>query len=241
LIAFAPARRRGLEILDDPSVDPALAIRSLRDVAKANRLFGGRRAILLELESLAHRLPAHATLLDVGTGLGDIPAAAERAMARRDIRLTTIGIELDRHLAFEAAAACSLVVVGSATRLPFPSASVDVVTCSQVLHHFEGDDAIALLRECTRVARHAVIVGELRRSWLAMAGLWSMSFFLGFHPVSRHDGLVSIRRGFTTRDLRDLVRGSTGAQPRVRQRLGWRVTAVWPAAHTHTLAGDTHR
>ena len=222
-----PARRRGVEILDDPSTDAALAVRSLRDVAKANLLFGGRRAIVSELERLMLGSQSSATLLDVGTGLGDIPASASARLGQKRVSLTTIGVELDGALAREAAAHCTYAVVGSAMQLPFRTGSIDFVTCSQVLHHFAGNEAVALIRECTRVARQAVIVGDLRRSWFAVAGLWASSFLLGFHPVSRHDGIVSILRGFTVADLTELVHRSTGIDPRVRKRLGWRVTAVW--------------
>jgi SAM-dependent methyltransferase len=235
---FVPARRRGVEILDDPSTDADLSIRSLYDVAKANRLFGGSRAIITELDRVLPRTAQSATLLDVGTGLGDIPASATRHAHRRNVKLTTIGVELDLVLAREASRRCTHAVVGSAMQLPFPRSSIDFVTCSQVLHHFDGEDARALLRECSRVARCAVIVGDLRRSWLAVAGLWASSFLLGFHPVSRHDGIVSILRGFTVDDLDELVHESTGANATVRKRLGWRVTAVWQPDHADNRNGS---
>jgi hypothetical protein len=232
---LTPARRRGVEILDDPSTDSALAVRSLRDVAKANFLFGGRRAIIAELDRVLPADRSSVSLLDVGTGLGDIPASATARYKRKQVTLTTIGVELDAALAHEASARCTHAVVGSAMQLPFRAGSIDIVTCSQVLHHFAGNDAMALVRECTRVARQAVIVGDLRRSWLAVAGLWASSFLLGFHPVSRHDGIVSILRGFTVDDLTELVQSSTGIDPRVQKRLGWRVTAVWhPQSAPHS-------
>jgi hypothetical protein len=62
---------------------------------------------------------------------------------------------------------------------------------------------------------------------LAVAGLWLFSFVLGFHPVSRHDGIMSIRRGFRPGELREIVKGATGAEPRIREYLGFRVTAAW--------------
>ena len=247
-VMLTPTRRRGVEILDDPSQNPALAVRSLRDVALANRLFGGRRAILRELRGLVKRaLDQHEasnratrkrtptsdvtiTLLDIGTGLGDIPLAAARETDQVGVRLLTIGLELSPAIAKAAESACSYVVVGDSLRLPFADDSVDIVTCSQVLHHFDGAAAERLLRECQRVARVGIVIGELQRSWLAVAGLWCASFLLGFHPVSRHDGIVSILRGFTSPELHRLVRRVTGARVRVHRHLGWRVTATWNPA-----------
>lgn len=178
---------------------------------------------------LRHRPPQGTplVLLDVGTGLGDIPAAASRMAATMRYPLVTIGAELIPALAAQASAVCSHAVAADALRLPFADQSVDIVTCSQVLHHFEGGEADTLLRECTRVARVAVIVGELRRSWPAVAGLWVASFVLGFHPVSRHDGIVSILRGFTQTDLAELVTRATGCHVVASRAPGFRVVAVW--------------
>jgi len=233
---FTPARRRGSEILDDPNADAALSLRSLRDVALANRLFGGKRAVLFELDKLLRAYPAGSTvtMLDVGTGLGDIPAAAAQLAASRGVNLRTIGLERAPQLASAAAQQCHHAVAGDAMGLPFADGAIDIVICSQVLHHFDGLDAARLLQECTRVVRTAVIVGDLRRSWLAVAGLWLSSFVLGFHPVSRHDGVVSVLRGYTPAELRVLVREATGCRCDVWPGWGFRLTAVWSPAVRHS-------
>ena len=227
---LTPARRRGVEILDAPDVDPALVERSLRDVALANRLFGGASAVLAELAPVFETLRAagsDATLLDVGTGLGDIPAAAIGAAARRGLRLQTIGLDAAEELARASRGRTNLSVCGSALALPFRSNSVDVVTCSQVLHHFTGEDASRLIAEMDRVARVRVVISDLRRGWAAAAGIWLASFPLGFHPVSRHDGVVSVMRGFTAGELRDHVHAAVGATPRLAHHLIARITASW--------------
>lgn len=226
-----PPRRRGVELLEEPGVDAALLRRSLADVARANRLFGGTRAVLAELDLVVRELPADATLLDVGTGIGDIPARAAKLAARRGVRLTTIGLDGAEPLAAASRARTAAAACADARRLPFADRSVDVVTCSQVLHHFGDEEARIVLREMHRVARHRVIVADLRRSWIAAAGIWMVSFPLGFHPVSRHDGVVSVMRGYTVPELGTLVSTSLDASPEVRRRLGFRITASWrPAA-----------
>ena len=227
---LTPARRRGMEILDAPDVDPALVERSLRDVALANRLFGGRWAVLAELARIFPTLARRgdeATLLDVGTGLGDIPAAARGAAARRGLTLRAIGLDSAEELARACRTRTDSSVCGSALALPFPSGSVDVVTCSQVLHHFPDDEARLVIAEMDRVARVAVVISDLRRGWAPAAGIWLASFPLGFHPVSRHDGVLSVLRGFTGRELREHVRAATGVTPRIGHHLIARVTATW--------------
>lgn len=233
---LTPSRRRDAEILDDPDADPALALRSLRDVALANAFFGGKRAVVREVGVTIASLPrgSRCSLLDVGTGIGDIPRAAQRQGARRGIAVETIGLELSVAIAQASAARCTHAVAADALALPFASGSIDIVTCSQVLHHFDGAPAAQLLRECTRVARLAVIIGDLRRSWIAIAGLWAGSYLLGFHPVSRHDGIVSIRRGYTLDELQALVQSSTGCEPHTHGGLGFRVVARWSPRSSFT-------
>lgn len=224
---LTPKRHRSFEYLDDPGTDPALRERSLRDVRRANTVLGGANAVLAELRRLMPSLGDEASLLDVGTGLADIPVRARRLAARHDIRLTTFGVDQAETLA----AVCGEVLDGSACadarRLPFANASVDVVICSQVLHHFEDDEIAIVLREMHRVARTAVIVSDLRRSWFAAGGFWLVAWLLGFHAITRHDGAVSVLRGFTNRDLADHVQHATGHVATVRRHLGYRLTATW--------------
>jgi 2-polyprenyl-3-methyl-5-hydroxy-6-metoxy-1,4-benzoquinol methylase len=204
----------------------------MEDVARANALFGGAHAVLAELEDVfTEALAAHPrqllTLLDVGTGLGDIPARVRERAARRGISVQTVGLDTSNVLAVAAHADALPIVRADALALPMANRSVDIVMCSQVLHHFRGDDGARLLRELDRVARVRVVVSDIRRTWLAAAGIWLASWPLRFHPVSRHDGVVSVLRGFTRDELAAAVKAAVGVAPRVRRHRGFRVTASW--------------
>lgn len=225
---LTPRRRRGVEILDERGVDPALRLRSLADVTRSNRLFGGRAAVVAEaVRALPHVGGTTATLLDVGSGLGDIPAAVDAAARRHGIRMGTFCVDLAPELLSASRTLGVEGVCADAFSLPFADSSIDIVTCSQLLHHFPEAEARTLLQELHRVARDRVIVGDLRRSWIAAAGFWLASFPLGFHPATRHDGVLSVLRGFTASELTSLVRQAVGVTPVVRRRPGWRLTAVW--------------
>lgn len=225
---LVPRRHRGFEHLDDPRTDPALRERSLRDVRRANTLLGGAWAVLSELRRLLpSAIDGRATLLDVGTGLADIPIRARTAARERGVALAIFGVDEAETLARGGRRLLDGSTCADARRLPFADASMDVVICSQVLHHFEDAELPVVLRELSRVARRFVVVSDLRRSWLAAAGFWLMTWPLRFHPVSRHDGVTSVLRGFTTTELARHVRLATGRDPTVRRHPGFRITATW--------------
>lgn len=216
------------ELLDDPRADDAAVLASLADVARSNRLFGGRRAALAALEGFFREAAraADPVLLDVGTGLGDIPAAAARRARERGLALRLVAVE--RHPAAARAARERGVpcAVADATALPLRDGAADFVLCSQLLHHCAGDAAGRLVRELDRVARRGVVVADLRRSLLAAAGFFLAAFPLRFQPTTRRDGVTSVLRGFTAAELANLCRGA-GVEAKVRRHAGFRLTASW--------------
>lgn len=223
-MGFSPQRRRGTEYLDAPDVPSALRQRSHRDIALANVVFGGRRALRLALREAASSLPPNCIVLDVGAGIGAGSRWIQRCLAESGITATVVALDIDPALA---KASALPALCASATRLPIRSGSVDLVVCSLLLHHFADDALSSALCELNRVAKTAVLVADLRRSWIAAGGLWLCSFLLGFHPVSRHDGVVSVLRGFTANELQQLVSATTGASAQVTRWLGFRITAYW--------------
>ena len=241
------SRETRREILDDPAVDPTDRERSLRDVERSNVLFGGRRAVMLALRPLfddiikmsrsaaapssaASRRP-EASLLDVGTGRADLPGRAREIARRRGLALRTVAIDGAFSLVSAARHRVNEVICADALVLPLADRSVDFVLCSQLLHHFDHDRGLALIAELDRVARRRVIISDLRRSWIAAGGFALAASVLRFHPITRHDGRISVLRGFTEGELGGMVVTATGVQPAIRRRLGYRLTASWtPAA-----------
>jgi SAM-dependent methyltransferase len=218
----------GAELLDDPAADPAIVAESLRNIARANRWFGGAAAVRFGLDQTIGRIPPGQTLslLDLGTGLGDLPRAAIRWGARREIRITPVGLERNRAAAALARASGLATAVACAGTPPIPDKGVDVVLVSQVAHHLDGQSVVRLFRTCDRLARRAVIVADLRRHALAAPSFWCGARLLGFDSVTLTDGVTSIRRGFSRRELLDLM-GLAGVQGSVHRRPGFRLVATW--------------
>ncbi len=221
----------GHEVLDEPGVSAELVARSHVDIARANALFGGTRAVLSRVRAIASRLPETPLVVDVGAGSGDILDAVCATLRETGRRPRPVAIDVALELAPQVRRRGSHFICGSILALPLPTASADLVIAAQVVHHFPPQALAAIFAELHRVARHGVLISDLRRSWLAAAGLWVTSFPLGFHPVSRHDGVVSVLRGFAPDELHRAILQSTGITPTVTTHLGWRVTADWHPNH----------
>jgi hypothetical protein len=220
----------GSEALDAPSCPPDIVRAALTDIARANTLFGGRAAVWFGVRQLLQGVSRPVTVLDIGAGCGDI-ASFVRQRARM-IGVTVLPVALDRHPA--AAQLCRQrglpCIVADASCLPLPNDAVDIVIASQVLHHFSRDGAIQLLRTFAPVGRIGMVIADLRRSPAAAAGIWLAGLALGFHPITRKDGVTSVRRGFNAGELGNLMK-SAGLEASVHRRPGYRLVATHRSSH----------
>jgi SAM-dependent methyltransferase len=222
----------GRELLDDPDADPAAVRISLRNVARANRWFGGAAAVRFGLRRLLRDVPRGRplTLLDLGTGAGDLPRRAVVWARRRGHLLRPLGLELSRPAAALAQAGGVPCAVACAGSPPLREKAVDLVLVSQVAHHLADESAVRLFQACDRLARRAVIVADLRHGPLGPPAFWVGARALGFDAVTVADGMTSLRRGYTPARLRGLL-AAAGVRGIVERRPGYRLVATWqPAA-----------
>jgi hypothetical protein len=218
----------GTELLDNADADPALVAESLRNIARANRWFGGAAAVRYGLDRTLKQVQPGSTLslLDLGSGLGDLPRVASRWGATRGIRVEPIGLELNRSAAALSRASGLPTAVACAGAPPIEDKGVDIVLVSQVAHHLTRGSVLHLLRTSDRLARRAVILADLRRHPLAPAAFWCGARLLRFDPITVADGMTSLRRGFTRAELQILL-AEAGISGRVDQRPGFRLVATW--------------
>ena len=200
------------ELLDGPLDDPAALRGNLRDLERANRWLGGASLSARAIGALAGDREA-LTVLDVGTGAADIPAALLARAARDGRQLRVTGID-SRPEVLSAAVVrrphLSMTPglelhVGDGRSLPFPDRSFDIAHASLLLHHLEPTMAVALLREMSRVARRGIVVNDLIRGRLAWVGAWLLSHFATRNRYTRHDAPLSVRRAYTVAELTSLI------------------------------------
>lgn len=208
-------RATALELIDGPLDSEAELRRSFRDIAIANRWFGGTGAVKRAIGDLEP-----SSILDVGTGIADIPFEVRRAaLARgRDLHITCLDNN-DLLLAYARERYSSdpglSFVRGNATVLPFGEGAFDVAMCNLALHHFDPPAAVALLAELRRVSRIAPVVTDLQRSAVAYLATFAFTRFFTRNRLTRHDGPLSARRAYTPAEALSLAREAGWQAPRV--------------------------
>jgi ubiquinone/menaquinone biosynthesis C-methylase UbiE len=201
------------ELLDQEWHDPDALAGNLRDIRAVNHLAGGVATVLRHLPRLVERVPRGqpVELLDLATGSGDIPRAVADWAARhgRPVRLTVTDSSpqiLDAARLILAGVDGVRFAVCDAREAPLPDGAFDIVLCSLSLHHFAPGDAVRVLREMDRLSRTGFIVNDIRRCVAGYLAAWAISRVATRNRLTRHDMPLSVRRAYTPRELRALLR-----------------------------------
>lgn len=145
---------------------------NLRDLRRINHWLGGVTLSAAAIDALAaHR--AALTLLDVGPGGADIPAALARLARTRRRRLHAVGIDSRPE------------VLAAAARARPADADVDGIE----------------LREMGRVARLGVVVNDLDRTRVGWVGAWLIGHLFTTNRYTRHDVLMFVRRAYRPQEV----------------------------------------
>ncbi|MDN5687066.1 MAG: class I SAM-dependent methyltransferase [Brachybacterium sp.] len=200
---------RATEQMDDPDCDPAMLERTYAQFRLVNAVVAGWRA------TYRHQLRPHlrpdrpTTVLDVGSGGGDLARALARWAHRDGLDLRVTGIDPDPRA--HAWARRQPPIAGVQFRRALSSELVaegerfDLVVSNHLLHHLTADELQGLLADSRHLARTAAVHSDIQRGRLGYAlfsvGTWPL--FRG--SFIREDGLTSIRRSYTADELRPLV------------------------------------
>jgi 2-polyprenyl-3-methyl-5-hydroxy-6-metoxy-1,4-benzoquinol methylase len=221
------------ELMDGQTLGDSDLRRNLADLRRINALLGWTA---LTTRAVARHIRAQGlrsfSLLDVACGSADIPVAIARWAVRAGINADIVATDLQPAMlvaAQEVAAATPSVRIerADALALPYAAGSFDVALCTLALHHFAPDDAVTLLTGLARAGRH-VLVFDVARSRLAYAGAVLLTHTLRMSYVTRHDAPMSVRRGYSTTELRELAAQAGLRAADVRERVPFRLALSAP-------------
>jgi ubiquinone/menaquinone biosynthesis C-methylase UbiE len=201
------------ELMDRPQPVTVELESDLRNLRQLNRYFGSYRLV----EHFLRRWLKPQTktrILDFATGSGDIPRLIVDHARKIDAEVTIDAVD-QQASTIEIARGLSRdypeieFIPGDV--LTFSRERYDMVLCSLALHHFAENDAVALLKHCRALSKRYVLVADLRRGWLASAGVRLLTTLFFRQEMTQVDARLSAARAFSFAEMRSLA-----------ERAGWR-------------------
>jgi ubiquinone/menaquinone biosynthesis C-methylase UbiE len=221
---------RAPELMDSPVLGFAETARALADLERINRWTLGLGAARRTLRKLQTQDGQVQTLLDIGTGSGQVSSFLIEDSRRRGIELRVIGLDfklchlvVGRRRGHE-----QLRVVASAECLPFRTGAVDWTLSNLFFHHFEASGNATVLGEMRRVCSRAAMVVDLRQSWTARRLARILLPLLGAGRVALYDGKLSTDQAWHLDQVREMT-GRAGTIE-LRKRFPFRFSLVMESA-----------
>jgi 2-polyprenyl-3-methyl-5-hydroxy-6-metoxy-1,4-benzoquinol methylase len=221
------------ELMDDPNCDRQLLEATYRQFQTVNGLISGWRRLYRERirPILREADGTLVTLLDIGSGGGDVPIKLARWARDDGFNLHVTAIDPDerawlfavslpdqRGVVFERRTSTSVLAAGQ---------RFDIVTSNHLLHHLDGDDLTLLLAESELLANKLVIHNDIRRHRVAFGVYAAATWPLRNQSFLHTDGLLSIRRSYRHGEL-----AAKAVPP-------WRVDSQFPYRLILTMASPT--
>ena len=180
------------EMMDDPAFAQDLRDSFHTELARLNRMLGNDNLVIERLRHHPRNNPPQ-RVLDIGCGQGALLAAVRDALGAQVVGIDLHGDRTNLH-GVE-------ILEADATVNALPEC--DAAVCVLTMHHLTEKQVVALIRNVQRSAQRFLIV-DLVRHPLPIA-LFSVFMRPWISRLVYLDGLQSIRRAFTPRELRELV------------------------------------
>ncbi|MGV3483689.1 MAG: methyltransferase domain-containing protein [Planctomycetaceae bacterium] len=208
------------EEMDDPHLPEGLHHDALRGLARLNSVTGVGPAMYRRLRRYARELGRPVRLLDIGTASGDMPIYWTRQAAREGLAIHCTGVDISEGALTYAKARAAKAAVDVrfiqrdvlSDRLP---TGYDVITCGLFMHHLSEPQIARLLTAMQAAAGHAIVICDLERSLLNLAGVWIASRALSRSKIVHHDAIRSVRSALTRHEFRIIAEQSLGRPIRV--------------------------
>ena len=208
-----------IEEMDKPDCDPSTLDRTYAQFDLVNRAVTGWHRTWARYIRPVLSPSGTNTLLDIGSGGGDVPRAFARWAARDGFTLEITAIDPDERA--HAFASSKPTTPGLTFRRAYSSelvgegATFDVVTSNHVLHHLSPDQLRGLLGDSEQLGTRIALHSDIERTRIGFA-LFAVATLPLRGSYIRQDGLTSIRRSYLAKELRAVVPGS------------WRVERQFP-------------
>ena len=220
------------EILDDFELQGNDLTQNLRELQLVNSNLGGYSLVKEGIELIVDKgnLQSPIKVADVGCGGGDTLRELAKWSVNKPFSLELTGIDANTNaIAFAESRSKNYPEIKyrqlNIFSDEFKVLDADVVLFNLFVHHFEEEQIIDFLKVC-RTKNAVVLINDLQRSALAYSLFKIGSRLFRFSRISRHDGLLSIRKAFTRKDLRELLTASDFTDYSIKWKWAFRYQVI---------------
>lgn len=214
------------EDLDNLDLQGKVLTKTLDGLSKINYWFGNSKQTLKAVQDQFQKHEI-TTIVDLGCGGGDNLISIAKWCESENKKIKLIGIDGNQNSLDYAASRSDFTIDFLQADILAPNFELpqcDLLISSHFIYHFQDDAFIIFMKKAQPKVKKAIILSELRRSFIARILFYPFSLF--FNKMVRSDGLKAIRRSFTKRELSDLLGKSGFANYSVKNRLIFRLLAV---------------
>lgn len=226
-------RHREDELMDDKSISTDELKLIYDDINRANSFLGGTKELICAVESLISENPKNRySLIDIGCGNGEMLRSLCLFFRSKNLDFSLVGIDInEKAIALAEASSKDFPEIAFLKadilqeNLALPQA--DFVVSTLTMHHIPEESIPIFLKQLGKMAHIGIVVNDLQRSRLAYYLFRFFSVIFIKTQEAKNDGLVSIRSGFTKKEL---LQYSTGL-PQYHHTIQWK----WAFRYVWTL------
>lgn len=195
------------EIMDEFDFNGKELAHVLKSIDKINTALGGHKVTINGIKKLMVSCnKKEITIVDVGCGSGASLRKLAKWAKKKQMQLRFIGIDANPEciaIARENSKKYSSISYQcmNVFSKEFENLTVDIIFSTLTLHHFKNKDLVRLLKKMKQQAKLGIVINDLHRSKIAYYLFYLYGLFFIKSKIARHDGLISILRGFTMKDF----------------------------------------
>lgn len=218
-------RSQQVEIMDDLDFQGEEMKNLLGDLKYVNKWLGGNTVTLDGIEKLlrGNSKKEPITILDIGCGDGQLLRNCAKYAENNGLKLKCIGLDFNKNI-LEYAENQSK----DFPNIKFQKVDVfleeelipncDIAVCTLFLHHFSNEKIEELLKILLKKSNNGLVINDLQRSRIAFNLFKIVSNLFLKTDTAKHDGLVSIARGFKKDELEHISKKI----PNQKSEIHWR-------------------
>ncbi len=204
-------RSQQIELMDDIDFRGEEMKNLLGDLKTVNKWLGGNSITLDGIEKLLGNNSKNdqIIILDIGCGDGELLRKCAEFGKKNNLNFHCIGLDFNENILKIAEQKSE-----DYSNITFKKVDIfldeklipnsDIALCTLFLHHFSNEKIVGLLKTILNKTKLGIVVNDLHRSKQAFNLFKIASNLFLKTKTAKHDGLVSIARGFKKHELEEI-------------------------------------